>query len=722
MTRMAKMVKLPFFQKFIPQSKLASEPLLAVEVSETKKVKLALWEINEEQKERIFKKAFYQYQGEWEAVMMELSQAILRLIKEADLDRKVKKIIFGLPTNFIDKEKIKEPYLGHFKKLCQQLSLSPLGFIEIPQAIALYLKQKEGRLPTVILFNVNDSYSSVNVFKLGEEIGRKTIAFKENIALSLSQTLKEFAEIQTFPAKILLYDGQENLEAVKEELLSYPWQREAGFVHFPKIEILDEDFSLLALVAGGASQFAKELEKTPVEEEVSKEEVAEAVSSQELGFLKEEDVAKKKSSFTKAVEDKEEKKIEKETDEAEFETEEEVGESGIRTYLSSFLGSFSLKPDFKRIGMTLFFLGSIFSVIIYYFYWQRPQVKIKIYVEPRLLEKETEVVLNLNPEKVDQSTELLGKEVAIEKIGSETVGVTTKKDVGEPAQGEVTIYNKTTNEKSFNKGTVLIGPKNLKFTLDEQVTIASVSDLIAGTAGKGKVKVTAKEIGPEGNLAAGSDFKFEDYPISSYAARNENAFSGGSSREVTVVGKKDQDKVLNSLQEKLTKEAEEGLQEKLTSSERLLSETMEKEVVEEKFNHHLDEETSELSLDLTMKFKAVSFNEDDLNEFLKKIAEEKAPSGYKFDQEGVEMEVVSVEKEDDKISFKAHFKVKLIPEIKTEELKNSLVRKSTAEVKDYLKNLSNIAGYEINFLNYPPLMGKKMPFSPQKISIEIVPF
>ena len=597
-----------------------------------------------------------------------------------------------------------------------------MGFIEIPQAIALYLKEKEGRLQTVILLNINDSHFSVNVFKLGEEIGRKTIAFKENIALSLSQTLKEFAEIQTFPAKILLYDGQENLEAVKEELLSYPWQREAGFVHFPKIEILDEDFSLLALVAGGASQFAKELEKTPVEEEVSKEEVAEAVSSQELGFLKEEDVAKKKSSFTKAVEDKEEKKIEKETDEAEFETEEEVGESGIRTYLSSFLGSFSLKPDFKRIGMTLFFLGSIFSVIIYYFYWQRPQVKIKIYVEPRLLEKETEVVLNLNPEKVDQSTELLGKEVAIEKIGSETVGVTTKKDVGEPAQGEVTIYNKTTNEKSFNKGTVLIGPKNLKFTLDEQVTIASVSDLIAGTAGKGKVKVTAKEIGPEGNLAAGSDFKFEDYPISSYAARNENAFSGGSSREVTVVGKKDQDKVLNSLQEKLTKEAEEGLQEKLTSSEKLLSETMEKEVVEEKFNHHLDEETSELSLDLTMKFKAVSFNEDDLNEFLKKIAEEKAPSGYKFDQEGVEMEVVSVEKEDDKISFKAHFKVKLIPEIKTEELKNSLVRKSTAEVKDYLKNLSNIAGYEINFLNYPPLMGKKMPFSPQKISIEIVPF
>lgn len=727
------MFKLPILGKILSKENLENDSFLALELSEEKRVKIAIWQVNKNKKYKILKTAIKKYEGEWKEAISEISELILKLVKEEGLENKVEKVIFGLPKSFVKGERIKEEYLTNLKKLCQSLSLTPLGFVEIPQAIALSLKEKEGRSQTAILLKIAQSYFSVNVFKLGEEIGSRTVSYKENIAVSLSQALKEFSELQAFPAKILLYDGEESLEEVKQELLSYPWQKEAGFLHFPKIEVLDKDFSISALIAGGATEFTKETFSVS-EKKSEKEEV----SSQELGFLKDEDIVKKKTASI--LEEKEiglvggeaeekekkrevvkEEKIKKE-EKFEIEGEELEEENGWMEGFKSFFSNIPWRPNFKRIIPALFVLGLILGGLLYYLYWVLPQAKVKIFVEPYSLEEDTEIILNLALENLDKSSELPGKEVSVERTGSEKINVSSKKDVGESAKGEVTIYNKTTNVKSFSKGAIIIGPKKLNFTLDSDVSVASVSDIIAGTSGKEKIKVTAVEIGPEGNLGAGSDFTFKDFPVNSYAARNEKAFSEGTSREVTVVGEKDQDELLKALKAKLANEAKEELEVQIGSSERLLLETIEEAIVKKKFSHDLEEETSELTLNLTMSFKAVSYNEDDLASLLEKIAEESAPSGYKFDKEEVEMEVTSIEKEEDKILFNAHFKVDLIPEIKEEELKEKLVRKNSEEVDQYLRTTTNISGFEIKFISYPPLMGKNLPFNPQKISIEILPY
>ena len=718
------MPKLSIFGKTFSEDNFKSEPFLALELSEEKRVKAAIWQITKNQKYKILKTAIKKYEGGWVEVISEISELILSLVKEEDLENKVKKVIFGLPKNFIEGEAIKKEYLANFKKLCQKLSLTPLGFVEIPQAIALLLKEREGRPQTAILLKAAKTYFSVNVFKIGKEIGSKTVFYKENIAVNLSQALKEFSELQTFPAKILLYDAEEDLEEIKQELLSYPWQREAGFLHFPKIEILDKDFSIAALIAGGMSEFTKESEK-------------EEVSSQELGFLKDEDIVEKEAALvleekkTRAVkgEIKEEEKnkelVKKEIKKEEgFEIEEGEfeEEGGWIEGFKSFFSNIPWRLNFKRIIPALFVLGAILGGFIYYLYWIRPQAKVKIFVEPYSLEKDAEIILNLALEGLDETSELPGKEVSVEKIGSEKIGVSSKKEVGESAKGEVTIYNKTKNVKSFSKGIIIIGPKELKFTLDEDVSVASVSDEIIGTAGKKNVKATAVEIGPEGNLGAGSDFTFKDFPISSYAARNEKVFSGGTSREVAVVGEKDQNELLKTLKEKLSGEAKEELEAKLGSSERLLSETIEEATVKKKFSHDIEDEASELMLDLTMSFTAVSYNEEDLTSLLEKMAEESAPSNYKFDKEEVEMEVTSIEKKEGKILFNAHFKVNLIPEIEEEELKEKLAGKNSKEVNQHLRTMTNISGFEIEFDSRLPFMGKTLPFNSQKIFIEILPY
>jgi len=725
------MLKLPIFGKILSKENAEKEPLLALELSEEKKVKAAVWQVKGE-KYKILKKAVKQCKGDWEEAVSQISELVSDLVKEAGLEKKIKKVIFGLPQSFVKEEKIRKPYLTNFKKLCQDLSLTPLGFVEIPQAIALFLKEKESRPQTVILLRVGKSQFSFNVFKIGKEVGSKTVFYKDNIATEFGQVLKELSDIQTFPNRIILYNGEENLEEVKQELLKYPWQKEAGFLHFPRIEILDEDISISALAAAGASEFAQEIAQIP---EKGKEEV----SSQELGFLKEEDIAEKAELAKQEIqpvvekkEEKEEKTVKEEKTSVREEREEEAEEEieieddkrpnfffFLVQSVRSFFSKMPLQPNFKTIIPAFLILALVLGGFLFYLYWVLPQATVKIFVEPYSLEEETEITLNLSPESLDEASEILGKEIEVEKRGSEKMAVASKKDVGEPARGEVTIYNKTTNLKSFSKGTVITGPKKLKFTLDKDVSVASMSDVIAGTPGKEKVKVTASEIGPEGNLGAGSDFTFKDLPIISYAARNEKAFSEGTSREVTVVGKKDQEELLSLLQKKLTNEAKEEFGGQIGPSEELLSETVEGEVVQKKFNHDVDDEASELSLELVMSFKGIAFSKDDLNSLLRKMAEESAPSGYKFEKEEVEMEVTSIEREDDKIVFNAHFKVKLTPEIKEEELKEKLVRKNSKEVDQCLRTVTNISGFEIKFGFQPPLTGKTLPFNPQKISIEI---
>lgn len=722
------MLKLPFLEKFLPGKELAKEPILAIEIAEQKKVKVAIWQL-EKGEPKIKAQAIKKFSGEWEAVVPKLAELVFDLNKQADFKTKPEKVIFGLPKSFVDGDKIKDSYLLYLKKLCQKTSLTPLGFVEIPQAISFFLKEKRDRSQGLVLLKIYPHYFLLNIFDWEKEVVAEKVSSEKNIGVALAEVLKKQAKLKSFPSTIILYNGEEDLEEIKQELLSYPWQKSAGFVHFPKVKILTEDFSLKALVTAGAKEFGEQIltvkKKEPEKKELKVDQ--KEVSSQVLGFLKEKDIVEEKAKLEE--EDKEKEFKEEELEEEEFEEEkpELNKEKEPEKEAGGFFDSIAWPAIFEKMSFKKAILPALILIIIgtgilFYTYWYYPQAKIEILVESQSLEEDAEITLDLSLASPGEDlSHLPGKEVSLKKRGSDKIGVSSKKEVGDPAQGEVTVYNKTTNEKSFPKGTVLVGPEGLKFTLDEEIKVASLSDVIAGTPGQKKVKVTASEIGPEGNLAAGSDFTFEDFPVTSYAARNEKAFSGGTSREVTVVGEKDQQDLFSLLKEKLTKEAEKELEESLDSSEKLLAETIESKIVEKKFSHDIGEEASELTLDLVIDFKGVAYNQDHLTTLLRKMAEESVPSGYQFDKEKIEMEVISIEKEKDKTVFKAHFKVELTPKIDQQELKKKLAGKKFKEVESYFRQMANISGYEIKSFSCFPLTKKTLPFNPQRISIEILP-
>ena len=151
--------KLPFLGKLFAGETKTQEPLLTLEISDDKKIKAALWQVKKGKSE-ILKKRIQEFKGEWKEIILQLRELVTDLVNESGLDKEPRQVIFGLPQDFIKEDKIKPPYQSSLKKICEQLSLTPLGFVETAQAIAFFLKEKEGHPLTAILLRMaKESFS-----------------------------------------------------------------------------------------------------------------------------------------------------------------------------------------------------------------------------------------------------------------------------------------------------------------------------------------------------------------------------------------------------------------------------------------------------------------------------------------------------------------------------------------------------------------------------------
>lgn len=142
------------------------------------------------------------------------------------------------------------------------------------------------------------------------------------------------------------------------------------------------------------------------------------------------------------------------------------------------------------------------------------------------------------------TAEVLTESVTVDK----EVPTTGTKIIGDPAKGKVTLYNKTSQPKTFPSGTKLTVDKMI-FTLDGEVQIASSSAINGGIMfGAADTNVTAVAIGPEGNIGKEKTFTVANFDTSSYEAKNKEALSGGSKREIQAVAQKDIDTATRELQ------------------------------------------------------------------------------------------------------------------------------------------------------------------------------
>lgn len=724
---------------FLHHKEEEKEYLCALLVSE-ERIDAALWETVKSGKTQVLKTSQAKYQGGWEEAIKAADTAITEVEESLPENVELTKVVFGLFPHWLKDDAIKEDHLKQLKSLTKELSLTPLGFVELPIAIAHLLQQDEGVQQTVILVGLESSRVIVSLFKIGKLIGSQVVTRSHEVSLDVEKGVTGFTDVEVLPSRILLYGTVTDKDSIKDELLNYPWQKKANFLHFPKIEVLPDDFPVKAVAISSSielnphPEIAEDRNIPGTASLISEKNADETSETQEtasdLGFMSEAEIAASQTKTEKAVsedifQEQENLKPPSFTDiprEALDETKSKLKLPKFKINLPKFTISLKIpripKLGFIAGGLLLLGLAGVIGVSIF---WILPKARVEILVSGTTIDKTKDITgFKEGTSVTDTLDKLLVKEISQEISGSKSLAATGKKTVGEKAKGEVTIFNKTLNPKNFKKGTELTSG-NLKFTLEADVSIASASENVGSlTYGSSKAAVSAIDIGTAGNLSPGSDFTLVDLPTSSYSARNDKVFSGGLSREIAVVSRDDQKQVKTLALKELNEKFQVEIKQKLTNGEKLIEKSVNTIVQKETFSKEAGEETDEVQVNLDLKINALSYNETDLNKLVEKAILQDLPENYEFKKEDVNLIIDEISEDNSGvIVFKTHIKIELLPKIETEELKNKLAGRSISEASDYLKSQANISGVGFAVTVPFPSMKQKLPLNPKNIDIRV---
>lgn len=694
------------------------------------------------------------------------------------LEVEPQKILFGVPENWSREDELKEPYLKLLRRVLKEYELSALAYVSIPNAISFYLQKQENVPPTAILLGVGD-FVEVTLVRGGKVVDSRSTERSDNLFDDLEKVLDKLVEAEVLPSKILLYATKEgeDVAKLKAELMSFRWMQKLPFLHFPKIDSLEDEVESRAVVFAGASEVnpgvnihrsflahAKGLPKlnrpSGLREMPSKEENKEppAAEDDNSGFVHGDirEKIKSKLSLTRlrAEDLKEDHVASPDVDEEGFsgvldETmEEEYIEPSnytqsrrpnplarvlSRTKSLIPMPSLTEPPELSSVFKSVFskFIAVPIALVIFAAaYIVLMKATVTVFVEPKILERDAEIVADPGVSAADEEKKVIPAALVETTVsGSDTIGATGQKQIGDPARGKVHIYNMTNSRVSISQGTVLKANNGLKFVLDVSAQIASQSatqgvdkQTVIKPGKSDPTGITAQAIGPESNLSAGTDLIVGNYPDSQVVATVSDALSGGTSKNVVIVTSDDQKKLKAKILDQLKQKAEEDLRGKLPPEKKVIADAL--TVVDGKYNYSKqpNDQAKEFSLSATVRFRGTSYSDPDLRAIVARLVETNVPDNFELNLQSTETQadVEKVEK-DGRLIFRARFRAKLLPKLDTEELKKQMRGRGINEVGNKLKEIENVIGSEIVLSPSLPASFARMPFLDKNITVNISP-
>jgi len=704
-----------------------------------------------------------------EELLEKLDKAISQAESSLPENIKTQKTIFGVKDSWTDNDQIKKEHLAKLKKASEELELIPIGFLVISQAIAHMLQQEEGAPVSAILTEINKKNVTVTLLRAGKSIETKSSEIHDSVPFTVDTLLKHFDIPEILPSRIIIFNGKEDLS---QEFISYTWSKSLPFLHLPQITNLPEGFDARSVLFGAATQMGFEVlgKDTPAaietqddtemqnfsapekfsspadepeavnQEPLEEPKLYKKLEAEDFGFIKDIDVAKMPASPEMSlasrggpVRQEEKEEVQEIEEKQEFITEDipTNTESSkkfnkiLKNILIIILGFvFTITKKIRSGKLSI--VGStvlILIVLLFVSYFLFLKATITITVTPKISEQKKSVLFSTTKSTDPNKNTINGKFISVSEEGSVSTAVTGKKDVGTKALGSVTIFNSLTQSKVLAKGTILKAPNGLEFTLDSSVTIKAVASHSADqtvTPEKVIMNITADQLGKESNLPSGTKFSVGAFDTSDLVAKNDNPFSGGTKKEVTVASKNDSDKLEKDLIKQLEDKAKEDLQKQLTQNKILLSAFVSETLSKKSLNPKIGDETSKLSLTGTVKYQEFSYDKNDLITFSKSLLSKDIPSNQEIDYNNIKASVSDIKnKNDEEIQANLNIKTLLLPKIDQDNLTKDLKGKSFNFAKDTVSKLPQVENIDIKLSPNLPFLPKNLPTREKNIKILI---
>lgn len=388
---------------------------------------------------------------------------------------------------------------------------------------------------------------------------------------------------------------------------------------------------------------------------------------------------------------------------------------------------FNLRAGLIIPGLAILFVTIVLGLIGSYIYFV-PRTRVVLTVDSEPLVRTIDVTASATASAgVSNSVVIPALEIAATAKKSESTPSSGKKDVGEKAAGEVTVYNKTASSINLPAGTVITHGRvigdDLRFTTNAAVTVParssnplSVSGYDPGTVNVG---ITAESFGEDYNLASGDTFPVGTRATSDFIAQNSAAFVGGTRRQTVVVTATDQKVLLDSLTTSLKDELKATLLAKLVSGQNIDDSSVIYNIVSKSFDHGVGEEAPNLALTLEMSSSVMAFSQNELKNAVYSKLLTYVPDGYQLFGNEQDVELNEAKASGKVLKISARGKGFIVPKVDLEEVKRNLLGKTLADSEKYLGSLSNISSHEIQT---PIRIGpfSFLPLRPDSLKVEVV--
>ena len=635
-----------------------------------------------------------------EAIDASLSSCTQSLPEEVDDPTKT---VFGVPSSWIEGGNIKEEYLERLKKVCQDLSLVPSGFVVLSEAISHFIKEEDMTPLSGVVVGISDEALDISIFNLGKLIGTTSVFRSVSVEEDMTEGLSRLStSVENLPSRIILFNQKEQeLETIKESLNNSDWNKigNSKFMHTPKVEILDPSKKIMAVALAGGSEMAEVHGVISQEQEIETETPTDSIPEEEIHNVEEpKDVTAEDLGFVIEQPKTETPKLPN-LPKFNFKIPNWPQVSN-KIKIPHFNFSLGGKPLLIGGGMILLAL-----VVGFILWWFLPKATVTLFVTPKKLEENVTFTVG---------KDIKGEEIEVSVNGEKTNPTTGTKTVGEKAKGSVKIQNGTAFPISLPSGTILVSSSDLKF---QTVKVASVSGALSPSSpGNATIDIEAVSIGSEYNLVKDEVFKVGNYPKADVDASTSENLSGGSSRQISAVSEEDRKKILKELTDELTDEANGKLNEKITPDQVLVEVSINNEIEEEDYSNKVGDEATNLKLALTLKVKSTVVSKSELLEISKKSLEGKIPSGFVLRDDQI---TYDFKESDEEGSFDVRIFANLLPNIDPLDVSKKIVGKYPNLAESFLGSVPGFVRAEFRIKPFLPGKLGTLPHLVKNISVEI---
>lgn len=680
-----------------------------------------------------------------EATDAALSSAIQKLPEDYPEPQKT---VFGVASSWIKDGEISPENLGKIKHICTELSLTPVGFVVLSEAIAYLYKSEEGAPLNAIVLKPGVDVLELSIFKSGGLVGTTEVSRSVSLVDDVIEGLSRLGGASPLPTRFIVYDGKEgDLEDARQSLIQADWASgKISFLHTPQVEVLETEKKVLATaLAGGAEignvsavkQSNEEEPEDVIEEPKEPSEVnfETPPSAESMGFSVGGDVSAMKKEDVENVMPVAPPPVSVPPQPVApapvINNNQPVMAKPIAGYLAKskeLFHSFSKIFPKSQPGTTsknkwIKFAPALLGVAalaVFILWWFVQSAIITIYVTPKRSEENIQVVFD-SAGSYDSNIGIIPAKVLKDQVsGEKTKATTGTKLIGNKANGSVQIANGNSAAINLARGTILTSASGFKFVTVSEASISG--QLLPGSPGTSTVDVTAYDIGSQYNLAKGEIFSVGNYSKALVAGTSTVDFSGGSSQQISAVGKEDQTGLEDELRNELTQSAKANLSGQVVSSEQIfINDLAEINVADATYNHKVGDQADNLKLSLTLDVVGLAADRAKLLEYAVSVLQGKTPEGYELTPDQIDFVFKFVSAEDGKYTYDVVVGGNFLPKVNTDQIKAKVLGKNTDSATEYLNTITGFERADVKLKITFPKPLKTIPRIANHISISVKP-